>query len=355
MTVPHGGAVLANLVTNGATECTQAQRIILWVLIALFCVTSHVLSFTDSFELNGTRHTVLLFTGFLVPTRLYRRMMCRGTHEFDPEESAFLEDYEEEIADIESFDPHTVGLTRPLAEVPSSQALSKGSLQQTASSTLQGPSSSRSLLSVPVRDASFARPTRSTSFRGGFAGRKGSFRAPSQASTLHEASLELTPVQQSPEGPLDPSERGGVGFDLGDPAVRSADPVIPLEQGGNVPAAGEGGSVPRKGSDKAWRSRLVARKGKPFIPYTPTSLSTKVVFLPDVPRDPKNPDQYLKFYHYYELGPGQLTIQDFLTAWLTIGTFFTLAVLTHAYVSCAFPSYDPRTVPVIGMSLPPVL
>lgn len=348
--------MLANLVTNGAAECTQAQRIILWILIALFCITSHVLSFTDSFELNGTRHTVLLFTGFLVPSRLYRRIMCWG--ELTPEDTALLEEYEADIEDLESFDPHTAGSKPILVGVSSGRVLNTVSLPtppSAATPTLLGASSSRSFLTAPVREASFARASQSTSFKSGAAGRKSSFQAPPFASTVQVAALDLTPVPQSPEGSADPPAKDSIDLGPRAPEQDRSDPVLPLDQGGPTPAGGQPSAAPQEGADKPVRRRLTARKKKPFIPYTPTSLSTKVVFLPDVPHDPDNPDAYLKFYHYYELGPGQLTIQDFLTAWLTLGTFFTLAVLTNAYVSCTFPNYDPNMVQAFGMPLLPAL
>eukprot|EP00884_Botryococcus_braunii_P016591 jgi/Botrbrau1/3615/Bobra.0204s0011.1 len=79
-----------------------------------------------------------------------------------------------------------------------------------------------------------------------------------------------------------------------------------------------------------------------------SSLSTKAVFLPDIPD---------KHYHrglcysYYECGEGRLSIQDFLQACLTTGTFACLAVLNTAYVSCTFPAYDTRQVAESGRIL----
>lgn len=75
------------------------------------------------------------------------------------------------------------------------------------------------------------------------------------------------------------------------------------------------------------------------------SLSTKVVILPDIPED--NPDR-AKIYLHFEKGDGRLTFGDWLSAFLTTGTFFTLAVLNAAYVSCVFPNYDPRNVKPVG-------
>lgn len=75
------------------------------------------------------------------------------------------------------------------------------------------------------------------------------------------------------------------------------------------------------------------------------SLSTKVVILPDIPET--NPDR-AKIYLHFEKGDGRLTFGDWLQAFLTTGTFFTLAVLNAAYVSCVFPNYDPRDVHTAG-------
>eukprot|EP00884_Botryococcus_braunii_P016590 jgi/Botrbrau1/3614/Bobra.0204s0010.1 len=67
------------------------------------------------------------------------------------------------------------------------------------------------------------------------------------------------------------------------------------------------------------------------------SLSTKAVFLPDIPMDDPNRD---KIYYDFEDGARALSAGDFLQAWLTTGTFLVLAILNGAYVNCTFPNYN---------------
>eukprot|EP00884_Botryococcus_braunii_P016586 jgi/Botrbrau1/3610/Bobra.0204s0007.2 len=172
--------VLANLVIENAQTCTQAQFVILWVLIGLFCAANYFLCFTDSVSTSAGKHTVLLFPGWLIPDRLLRAVW----------------------------------------------------------------------------------PTR-----------------------------------------------------------------FPIKRTASVAKALEDGLL------DSVQAEIYEKLG--------LSLSTKAVFLPDIPVDDPNRD---KIYYDFEDGARALSAGDFIQAWLTTGTFFTLAVLNTAYVYCTFPNYNPRNV-----------